>query len=224
MDTPGSVRHALGVVMFQLLANKLPFDIAGRALPEAVRMIKDDAPLRVSAVVRDCRGDPGDNRLQGHREAQEPALPVGGRARGGHPALLVGRRHLGQAGSALYVISKQLRRYKWAAATAAVFVLLLMGFAIYASYQATEKGRLALQERRAKEEVIAEQEKLQRTLYSARIGFAQAALSNSDADRLRRELEACPVRFRGWEWDYLSRLSGHQRRRVSRHDRRAAPR
>src|SRR6185295_11852137 len=43
--------------------------------------------------------------------------------------------------------------------------------------------------------------------YHNRIGFAQAAFAGGDVDRMRRLLSGCPEPMRGWEWDYLTRIS-----------------
>jgi WD40 repeat protein len=50
-------------------------------------------------------------------------------------------------------------------------------------------------------------EDLRKQLYSSSIGFAQAALQGDYVRRARELLSRCPEDLRGWEWDYLSRLS-----------------
>jgi serine/threonine protein kinase/Tfp pilus assembly protein PilF len=47
--------YALGVVLYELLAGRLPYTI-GR-LPETIRAIREEEPLRLGAVNRSCRGD-----------------------------------------------------------------------------------------------------------------------------------------------------------------------
>lgn len=49
--------YALGVVLFELLAGRLPIDISGKPLSEALRMIQTHAPARLGTVSKSFRGD-----------------------------------------------------------------------------------------------------------------------------------------------------------------------
>ena len=49
--------YSLGVVLFELLTDRLPYTVSKGALPEAVRVICEDAPRRPSTVDRSLRGD-----------------------------------------------------------------------------------------------------------------------------------------------------------------------
>ncbi len=49
--------YALGVVAFELLTGRLPHDIHGRMIHEAVRIIQESEPSRLSSVDRTLRGD-----------------------------------------------------------------------------------------------------------------------------------------------------------------------
>ena len=49
--------YSLGVLGYELLSGKLPHDIEGRALPEAVREIAEHDPVPLASVARTFRGD-----------------------------------------------------------------------------------------------------------------------------------------------------------------------
>jgi serine/threonine protein kinase len=49
--------YALGVVGYELLAGRLPYDVTGKVAPEAARVIRDDEPSRLSSISRVFRGD-----------------------------------------------------------------------------------------------------------------------------------------------------------------------
>ena len=49
--------YALGAILYELLAGRLPHDLRGRPIAEAARIIQDEDPSRLSTVDRGFRGD-----------------------------------------------------------------------------------------------------------------------------------------------------------------------
>jgi WD40 repeat protein/predicted Ser/Thr protein kinase len=195
--------YALGVVLYELLAHRLPYSLDGLALPEAVRVIREQEPARLGLLDGRLRGDVetivaralAKDRSRRYASAGELAADV--------------RRHLShepiraRPPSALYHLRKFARRHRAlvgavlgvVAALAAGTVVSLL-YAVRADANARQAG--------ANARLAQENERLARyQTYRARLAAAAAALSHHDVADAARQLEAAPEELHGWEWRHL---------------------
>jgi WD40 repeat protein/serine/threonine protein kinase len=192
LDTRADV-YALGIVLFELLTGQLPFNVSGRPVAEAARMIQE-APLpRVSSFNRHLRGEIeviiakalDRDRSRRYQSAAELGEDLRRYLRG-EP--IAARRD-----SAFYVLRKQLRRYWAALAVATAFVVLLTLFAIHQSSQSARFSAVAHREAAAKEEALrawseAERERQRADENRAALAF-ELSISNIERGRLLTRME-----------------------------------
>jgi eukaryotic-like serine/threonine-protein kinase len=139
--------YALGVILYELLAGQAPYE-TGRNLPEAVRVIREQEPIALERVVRECRGDLATivskamekDKARRYATAADLAAEL--------------RRHLAdqpilaRPASTLYVMRKLVQRHKAiAGALLAIFVVLSGG--VLVSMRQAARARRAEQTARA---------------------------------------------------------------------------
>jgi WD40 repeat protein/predicted Ser/Thr protein kinase len=196
--------YALGVILFELLAHRLPYPLHNLPLPEAARVIREQEPSRLGSVNTAFRGDI--ETIVGKALEKDKAQRYASAA-----ALAADlRRHLhnepiaARPPSALYHLRQFARRHKGlVAGVLAVFAALLVGtvVSLLFAWRAAENAAVA-----AKNATVAQEEKREATYqaYRARLAAAVAALSNNDVADAARQLDAAPRALRGWEWRHLS--------------------
>ncbi|MGE0481460.1 MAG: WD40 repeat domain-containing serine/threonine protein kinase [Phycisphaerae bacterium] len=188
--------YALGVILFELLTDRLPHDVSQLLAHEAVRAIREDEPSRAGSIDRALRGDVETilaralekDKTRRYQSAGDLAADI--------------RRYLheqpiaARPASALYRIRKFTRRNRALVAGVVVAFLAL-------SFGAAAALRAAIVAERARGEEQRLRAAAERQTYRACLVAASSALRYHEAADARRQLDAAPVALRGWEWRHL---------------------
>jgi len=82
LDTRSDV-YSLGVVLYELLAGKPPYDIGRGQMHEAARVIREEEPTRLGILDRELRGDLETIVGKALEKQRERRIPGGWRVGGG---------------------------------------------------------------------------------------------------------------------------------------------
>ncbi|MBL9118878.1 MAG: protein kinase [Phycisphaerae bacterium] len=183
--------YSLGVVLYEMLAGRLPHDVRSLSLPDAARTIRDDSHPRLGSVSRDCRGDL--ETIVNKALEKEP-----GRR---YPSVIEFaadvRRYLehqpisARSPSTFDQLAKFTRRNKpLVGGIVGTFLVLIAGIISTTSFWWEARANFRSQ---------------RWATYRATIEAASMALEQDDVRGAREQLALSPPELRGWEWKFLSR-------------------
>jgi eukaryotic-like serine/threonine-protein kinase len=192
--------YSLGVILFELVADRPPYPLAHRPLAEAARLILEEDPPLLGSINRELRGDL--ETIAARAVEKDPARRYSSAAdlAADLRRWLAHEPILARPPSMLYHVRKFASRNKTlvggVVATGVALVLGLIGTIFFAVGEARQRGQA---EQNAQEALL--------QAYRARLSAAVAALQNHDVLDAARQLDAAPKELRGWEWRHLySRL------------------
>ncbi len=194
--------YSLGVILYELVAGKPPYNVAGHTIPEAARMIREDEPSRLSLAAGpgipsgSVRGDVETIVAKALEKDKTRRYPSAADLAADIRRYLSDEPIIARPASALYQLRKLARRHKGLVTGLAVaFAILVLGvigtstFALRATWQRDAAQR--------------EQRRAEHAGYRAALAAAAAALREHDALEAKARLESIAEAQRGWEWRHF---------------------
>jgi WD40 repeat protein/predicted Ser/Thr protein kinase len=185
--------YALGVILYELLAERLPYRLDDLPIPEVVRVIRDDEPSRLGSVNRQFRGEIETIVAKALEKDKARRYTSAGELGADLRRYLAHEPIRARPASAQYRVRKFVSRHKALVSSATVVFAALLAatlVSLHSARDARESARLARSQ-----------------AYQAGLAAAVAALSGHDVADAARHLERAPEELRGWEWRHLhSRL------------------
>jgi eukaryotic-like serine/threonine-protein kinase len=181
--------YTLGVILFELLAQRLPYHLEQLPVHEVARVIQQEEPLRLGSIDARYRGDVEiivgkaveKDKTRRYAAAGDLASDIG--------RYLRGEAILARPASVPYQLRKFARRHKALVGGVLGVMAALAAGAVISLLYAVRAERNAREARYQ--------------TYRARLAVAVAALAKHDVVDAFRQLEAAPPELRGWEWDHL---------------------
>ena len=234
LDTRSDV-YALGVVLYEILCDQLPYDVSRVTIYEASQLIRECAPLRPSSIKKTLRGDVETITLKAMEKNRERRYQSAAELSRDIRRYLANEPIEGRPPSVVYQLHMFARRHSvlFAAATtvgavlvvATIISIVFAARASVAEKAATESSREAIHQRdlavaaesqaraakaesdRQRDAALAAETHAQTQSYVLQVAAASAAITNGALDIARRRLDNAPAHLRNWEWHHLSILA-----------------
>jgi len=142
--------YSLGVILYELLSGRLPIDVAGASLAEAVRRVTESDPQALESLAPELRGDVSAIAAKALEKDREQRYQSAAELAGDVRRYLRGDPIEARASSSLYLLRRRLRRHRTLLASAAVVLAASSVFAVVATMQARHNRGLARSEASAR--------------------------------------------------------------------------
>jgi WD40 repeat protein/predicted Ser/Thr protein kinase len=196
--------YSIGVILYELLAGRVPHDVSHMTIPQAIRSIEEFEPTRLGSIQKSLRGDV--ETIVAKALEKEPSR----RYQTASDLAADLRRYLAdqpitaRPPTTFYQLRKFTKRNRplvfGTLATILALLIAVVGITIQAVRATRERNRAQLAEQLAEQRF----DEAELRAYAAHIAAAQAALRANDVAVARQRLQAAPPHLRNWEWRYLA--------------------
>jgi tetratricopeptide (TPR) repeat protein len=177
--------YALGVVLYELLSGRLPYDLTGVPIAEASRLVREQNPTRPSTINRSLRGDVEtilSKALEKERDRRyQSALEIAQDIR----RYLGGEAILARPPSLLYQLRILTRRHRGLVGGTATVFTILLGCAIAMSVLYARAERLRQEAEKARAEMVVERDRAQEAEGAAEQRRQEAENARAEAQAAR---------------------------------------
>ena len=188
--------YSLGVVLFELLAGRLPHDVRGRSIPEAVLAIQQHEPTRLGSVREAYSGDLDTITAHALERDPERRYPSAAELAADIQRFLDSEPIHARPPSAIYQLGKFVRRHRgFSAGVVLATLALIFGSVVSVFYalRASDAAEVANAERAEAAQVA------YRAVYASTLRSSQRGDLVSAMDSLAQ----LPESLRGWESRHL---------------------
>ena len=196
--------YALGVILYELLAGKLPYTTHGKAMHEVVQAIREEDPAPLSSIHRSYRGDIDTIVAKALEKDKTRRYASAAELGGDLRRYLSDEPIVARPPSTAYQLQKFARRHKaMVAGTAAVFLVLVAGViaSTWEAVRAHTAERAAVEQRQRADQEAAAAKAVNDFLQNDLLAQASAANQSShkpDLDlKVRTALDRAAARIQG---------------------------
>ena len=133
--------YALGVILYELLAGKLPYSIHGKAVHQVVQVIREEDPARLSSIHRSYRGDIDTIVAKALEKDKTRRYAAAADLAGDIRRYLTDQPIVARPASASYQLQKFARRHKALVTGTATVILVLAAGVVVSTWQALRAMR-----------------------------------------------------------------------------------
>ncbi|MCO6435482.1 MAG: serine/threonine protein kinase [Phycisphaerae bacterium] len=187
IDTRSDV-YALGVILYEMLCERLPYNLKGAAIHEATRRIREEQPPKLSTLSRTLRGDVETLTFKALEKDRDWRYQSASALVADIDRYLNNEPIAARPASAMYQFKKLVSRHKAPFAFVVVLFLTISAFGVWMSVMYTQADRLRLHAVAAEQEQALAREEAEeaRDNLETITEFQQSMLSDIDAEEMGR--------------------------------------